>query len=606
MSMQSKLYLTYTIDSNYVDRPYYAELWYSTTSETSGFVEGTPDETDPLHSGGSGLAIGEHCFVWDLETDLGSSYIGPVYVKLRVNRVFVSPLSGSEVKWSTVHTYDIILPPVAVVTAPVPGTYGTPVYVNYKLQSNLVLPMDVEVEFSLDGATYSTCSPLATDTLHEGITGLADGEHVFVWDALGDLGRTFSDDGLSIRVRAYDGEQYGEYSYTREFAANMLPSAPTIVNPAEQAFDHDMEVDFTWLIPGNPGPDRIAFQLDIAADQLFSTVELTQDSETYPDRFMHQITEAIGSHSSQMSEVAYVVRGLEVTSTTATEVLWSSLYDRHTGLPLPGTLADHQILLLNRADRRAYIPSITSTGFTIAKAGYGLDDDALVDLIIFAPDEETYWVDLTVTGTTSYTLGSAPFATDLFSRTIPASIAGLSPEILERSDAGVYVTSRSDSGFTLNLVSGHISDSATVRVCLRAHPEYCYQHRDFTASSYSNSTVMFSASLDDYLSSNANWPDYLPGTFMTTTLTADRGLVISRACNDSIIYQMSGFGVADQAQADLMAMGGNDSQAPYYTDIPPTGVPDSYEGSLARYTKEPTFDPSAGTYYWRVTGANLT
>ena len=528
---------------------------------------------------------------------------------------------------------------VVSISAPtVSSENGSPIYVTYTLDSDRGTSVasgtdtspsgsrsiGVDVEYSTNsGTSYSgNCTALTSDPLHSGTTSLTVAttgtSYVFVWDSAVDLSTAYQAATVRVRVRAYDGTAWSPFSESAVFTVDMLPTAPTIVSPDNLYFDSDTTPDFIWAIPTDPGSDRMVFRIEIDDDPEFGSATIDHNSQDNAgtagqSRFMHKIT-ALPSTKYAANEgtgTVYYIKGLSVTSFTGAATTYASLTDYHSDTAVATTLTNPQIMLVNRADRRCYIPpaSITTTQFTIYKSAAGVDTNGIVDLIIYsgaANTFETRWVDLTgISTATAYTYGAGSFATDLMSNSISASITNVRPEILEGTDCGVYISSAGNTGFTLNLSDARIDSTATVRVCLRIDPSEAYLEQSLTVTDTSIGTANNIANitgLTDDTNGGAAWPDYIPGVISTVTHTSDRLLVWSLVNGDGFGGYMSGGGIASSCTAAVH--GAADGSYPIWVDVPPLGVSDSYEGGYARYRVTDTL--STGTYFWRVRAGNVS
>ena len=502
------------------------------------------------------------------------------------------------------------------ISSPTSGSEnGAPVYVTYILESDIeASAATIQVNFSTNsGSTYNLCTPLATDSLHDGITSLTASEsgtsHVFVWDSATDLTTAFISDTVNIQIRATDqNSAVTEYATSSIFTVDMLPGAVTLISPADGFFDSDTTPDFIWDIPADPGADLIAFCIEIDDSTDFSSINIQHESQGNLGRFMHRISTSPGTKNAAYGQTDYI-KGYSVTA-ASTAVTYASLINHHTDLAVDTTLTNPQILLLNRADRRCFIlPStITATGFTIQRSSFGIDANGLVDIIIFSGATlDSYWVDLTgISSGTAYTYGVAPFHTDLLSQAIPGTITNCRPLILEGNDCPVYISSVSNTGFTLNLSNAKVDSTATVRVCLGATPTAAYIHTAKTTSVSAVSIIDTDADLDDSTNGAANWPAYIPGHILHAQSMADRLGIYSAVDNDSIGAYKSSAGIAANAIDDLHSYSEVVSSVPYWTDIPPLGVPDSFEGNQARYRVAAADALAQGFWAWRVRGANIT
>lgn len=503
------------------------------------------------------------------------------------------------------------------ITSPVGGdSFGSPVLINYTVESDaLVTAATIEVDFSIDsGENWATATAETGHASHSGTVSLAadaDSEsYIFVWDSSDDIGTSAQHTTVQLRLRATDqSSRYSEYAITDDFTIDMLPAAPVLVSPADGYFDAGDGATFVWEIPTDPGSDKIAFQLEVDDSPSFDSPEISHNSVDNLERFQHKIS-TDPSLKNAANGLSYYVKSFSVSDFSAA-VSYGDLTSYFDDATLPSSLTNPQILLVNRSDRRCYIDyaTITSTGFTINKSLAGVDDDGLVDLFIFsgsAGSFETYWVNLTITSNTSYTLGSSPFDTDVLGNSIPSSISGLRPQVLEGSDRGVYFSSITDSGFTVNVSEAYVDSSAKVRICLRGTPSESYVHEAYSITSASGQALDFNQALDDETNGGAAWPDYMPGAIVSNSNLADRMCYLSGIDNDQVTVKKSSYGMADDGSVDLHGHSEDPSTLPWWVDISPQGVPDSHEGEQARYRLKTEDELSDAEYYWRVTGANIT
>lgn len=603
------VYVEYSIASNLPSVVFAIQANYSTDGG-SNWSTATALTADPLHDGVSGLAAGASTFVWNSSTDLGNSYSGSTVVfRIRANN------SYGYGEWGSSDVFKLSMLPVAAISSPLAtDELGSPIYVEYSLTTYRASPvvMSITAQFSDDGSTWATATPDTGDPLHDGLTGFVTGSYTFVWDSATDLGTNFQGSTVYVRLLPNDGTNNGLYATSLAFTVDMLPTAPTLISPFDTYFDagdqSDPGNDFIFTVPEDPGSDRMILRIQIDQATDFASAVVDINSQDDAGRFMHRQSTAAG-YKNAANGLTYYIKGLSVTSATGTAVLFSSLVDHHTDGAVASTLVNPQILLVNRAERRSYIPqsSITTTGFTIYKKSFGSSTDGEVDLLIFSGATGTfdsYWVNLTVTGTAAHVYGAGSFVTDLLGRSIPASIAYCVPEILEGSDRGVYLTSIGDTGFTVNLSGFGGSATALIRVCLRATPSEVYQHRTQAATSGSTVELDFNNSLDDYTNGGAAFPDYLPGTIVTVTDLVDRPIIVETINNDYIGVYKAGYGGSANSSFHIQLNGQNDTTVPYYTDVSPYGVPDSYEDNYVRCRLTSEDALAQDFYFWRAVAGN--
>jgi len=446
---------------------------------------------------------------------------------------------------------------------------------------------------------------------HSGVSSLTTGSKTFVWNPVANLGSVYDNEVL-VKITASDGTN--SVNDTQTLSVDLLPRTPTLVSPTDTYFDSGSNLTFIWAIPTDPGSERMIQRIEIDNDSNFSSAITDANSNTAATGlFRHQVTSTtISGIKHGFNGLTYHIRDLDVTSLTGNAFSYSGLTDHNTELALPSNLTNPQLLIVNKSDRLAYatLSTINATGFTLKKSRTKINDtNAKVDVLIFTGSTlDTYWVDVTMTAKSqAYTLGSSPFATDLLSQTIPGSITDLHVDVLSGDDRLIFVTNRSNTGFTLNrsaVTTSSTSGSTPVRVCLRKEPNLTYQHRDFVASSLSSVTVDLNGTLDDDANGGIDWPDYVGGLVVNVVPTSDRMSVVDSVVNDAIAMRKCRHGVSTTAQATIQGGGRATTTMPYYSDTTATGVPDAFEGAYCKYTLASAL--SAGSYHWRVRAGTLT
>jgi hypothetical protein len=600
----SPVLIGYTIGSLVSGLTFSIEVEYSTDGG-SVWDPATADALNPNHDGTSGLSDDTpYVFAWDTEADLGSSFQDDVLVRIRGDN---GTGTGDYAQASL--TIDMF--PSTSTVAPLQGSQeSTPVNIEYQLLSlRDGAVMDVTVEFNVSDTGWFACTPLLSDGNHTVPTGLSSGDFIFVWDSGDDLSTVSSFSETKVRTFADDGTNVGAASDSSEFEVSLLPKAPTLVDPIDGFFDGDTTPDFIWEVPEDPGDDRVSFGFEIDDDIKFNSLGIDHDSKDDEHRFRHKVVASAGTKEFA-NRLRYYVRNFAVTSYTPTTITFASLLNYHTEVALASSLTNPQILLVNKADRRSYIPpsSITATGFDIAKSTFGIDSDGLVDLLIWsdaAGSFDSFWVDLSgISDNTSYTYGVAPFDTDILGNSIPASITNCRPVVLEGNDCFVYLEGISNTGFTLRVAEAGINFTATVRVGLRATPSDEYVHSNFPIPDLLDEAHNFNQALDDLTNGGAAFPTYLPGTILSVQNLADRSTVVDRPQNDAVEIRKSAAGLVGDGAVDFHASGEPDANIPYWTDISAAGIPDAYEGKQARYRVTAADALAIDLWNWRVRGAN--
>ena len=600
--------VSYTITNNRaVTGTYSLTAEYSTNG--SSYSTASPDTSHSSHSGVSSLSAGAKTFVWNSVHNLTASYNNTVYLRLRVN-------DGSGNSAYATVTFDVDLTPTVEITAPASTSEeGSPILIDYKLTSNYTAlsTFSITAEYSTNTSSpsYTAMTADTSHSSHSGTSNLTTGSKTFVWTPITNLGSIYANDVI-VRLTASDGTN--SVTDTQTFRVDLLPRIPTLVSPADTYFDAGADLSFVWTIPTDPGGERMIQRIEVDDDNAFGSTAIDDNSNNPSSgAFRHQVTSTtVSGVKHGHNGLTYYVRDLDVTSITGNAFSYSALTDHNTELSLPSNLTNPQILIVNKTDRLAYasLSSISATGFTLKKSRTRIGDaNAKVDLLIFSGATlDTYWVDVTMTAKShNYTLGSSPFATDLLSQSIPSSITNLHVDVLSGDDRLIYVTNRSNTGFTLNrsaVTTSSASGSTPVRVCLRKVPSDVYQHRDLVASGVASAAVDLNGALDDDTNGSVDWPDYVGGLVINAVPTSDRMSVIDSVTNESISVRRARYGIATAAQATIQGGGRGTGTMPYYTDVETAGVPDAFEGANCKYTLNSAL--GTGAYHWRVRAGTLT
>ena len=598
----------YTITNNRAATGAYA-LTAEFSTNGSSYSTATAVTSHASHSGVSSLSAGSKTFVWNSVNDVSASFNSTAYIRLRVN-------DGSGNSAYVIRTFTVNLLPTIEITGPSSTVdQGTPILMGYILSSNYsaLSTFSITAQYSTNVSTpsYSTMTADTSHSSHSGVSSLTTGSKTFVWTPIANLGSVYDNDVL-VKITANDGTN--SVSDTRTLSVDLLPRTPTLISPSDTYFDSGSNLTFVWEIPTDPGSERMIQRIEIDNDSNFSSAITDANSNTAATGlFRHQVTSTtVSGIKHGFNGLTYYIRDLDVTSLTGNAFSYSGLTDHNTELTLPSSLTNPQLLIVNKSDRLAYatLSTINTTGFTLKKSRTKINDtNAKVDVLIFTGSTlDTYWVDVTMTAKSqSYTLGSSPFATDLLSQTIPGSITNLHVDVLSGDDRLIFVTNRSNTGFTLNrsaVTTSSTSGSTPVRVCLRKEPNLTYQHRDLVTSSLSSASVDLNGTLDDDANDSIDWPDYVGGLVINAVPTSDRLSVVDNVTNDAITMRKSRYGVSTTAQATMQGGGRATTTMPYYSDTTATGVPDAFEGAYCKYTLASAL--SAGSYHWRVRAGTLT
>jgi len=605
-SLGSTVIIPYTINTAVTGGTYSIQIDYSTNGGTS-WSTATAETSHSSHNGVSSLSSGTaYNYVWDAEANLGASFSASILLRIRASNgtAYGDYAQSSDLTVS-------LLPTVTITGPATDTTQGAPIYIQYNAVSNRDAPsLTATVTYSTNGgSSFTAATAMTSDSAHSGVSGLSSGAKTFVWNSANDVGVTFQGTNNMIRIIISDGTNTSVAANSAVFKIDMLPSPPSLISPADGYFDTGTDAKFVFTVPTDAGSDRLVFKWELDNDDDFSSPTVSRDSVSYYTRFRHRVSQS-QSTKNGAGGISHFIYGLAVTSGSQA-VTYASLTDYYTESSLPTNLTNPQILLINRADRRAFIsPStISSTGFTISKSAVGIDANGSVDLLIFsgaANSFTTYWVDLTLTASsTSYTLGTSPFQTDLLGNAIPSSISNLRPEILEGSDWGVYVSAAANNGFTLKRSVSGVAESAVVRVCLRSDPSTTYQHQSLTVSSVTDTSSSFPSVLDDDTNGSASWPDYVPGTILNVTNRSDRNVILGEHYSDIVNFKKSKAGSDNNGDAVIHGFSESNTKTPYWSRVSPNGVPDSFEGDHCRYEFNSADDPTDGTYSWRATAGNV-
>ena len=597
----------YTITNNRaVTGTYSLTAQYST--DGASYNTATPDTSHSSHSGITGLSAGAKTFVWNSVANVTASFNNTVFFRLRVND------GSNNSAYATISFRIDLTPTVEILTPLSTSEESTPVLVTYNLTSNFsqlsTFAITAEYSTNVSSPSYSAMVADTSNSSHSGVSSLSAGTKTFVWTPIPSVGSIFAGDVI-IRITATDGTN--TVSDTQTFRVDVLPRTPTLVSPIDTYFDAGSDLSFIWEVPTDPGGENLIQRIEVDNDSTFASPNVDDDSNApTAGRFQHIINATTESGiKSGFNGVSFFYKDIDVTSTSGTTFTYGGVADNFGQVPF--IYPDSQFLILNKSDRMAYVDKSSISGgmsVILKKSVVGIDANAKVDLMMFidSSSPEIHWVDVTMSSdTVNYTLGTSPLATDIEGANIPSSITNLHVDILPVDDRFVYVTNRSNTGFTLKRSAFTTSSSSTntpVRLCLRKDPSKVYQHRDLTASSLIDTSIDFDSALDDETNGSVDWPNYIGGNILNAVPTSDRMSVISKVENDNLIIRKSRFGIGTTAQATLHAGARDASLLPYYTDVSTLGIPDKYEGINCKYTLNSAL--STGSYFWRVRAGTLT
>lgn len=598
----------YTITNNRAATGTYA-LTAEYSTDGASYSTATPDTSHSSHSGITGLSAGAKVFVWNSVANVTASFNNTVFFRLRVND------GSNNSSYATISFRIDLTPTVEILTPISTSEESTPVLVTYNLTSNFsqlsTFSITAEYSTNVSSPSYSAMVADTSNSSHSGVSSLTAGTKTFVWTPIPSVGSVFAGDVI-VRITATDGTN--TVSDTQTFRVDVLPRTPTLVSPIDTYFDAGSDLSFIWEVPTDPGGENLIQRIEVDNDSTFASPNVDDNSNApTAGKFQHLLNATTESGiKSGFNGVSFFYKDVDVTSTSGTTFTYSGLADNNG--QTPGLVTSNvQILILNKSDRMAYADlSSVSGGLSVVlkKSVVGVDTNAKVDVMIFTHSgtPDIHWVDVTMSAdTVNYTLGTSPLATDIYGANIPSSITNLHVDILPGDDRFVYVTNRSNTGFTLKRSAFTTSSSSTntpVRLCLRKDPSKVYQHRNLTASSLSDTSIDFDSALDDETNGSVDWPSYIGGNVLNAVPTSDRMSVVSKAENDSLTIRKSRFGIGTTAQVSLHAGARDASLLPYYTDVAASGIPDKYEGINCKYTLNSAL--STGSYFWRVRAGTLT
>lgn len=206
-------------------------------SRGAAYTPATADTSDPRHSGVAGLptsGVGvRHTFVWAWQADLGAAPVAGVELRLVASDaaglgppVTIAPLSLSPPTSPapTVNT------PEVIVRSPAGDIGAQPDFpVELLTFDDTGTPVDVALDFRINGERWSTAAPVVADPTHEGTQGLsasAQGDsHLFVWDLAADLGAP-PVRNIELRAVAVNSNGTSPPSLSRLFSLDARPTSP--------------------------------------------------------------------------------------------------------------------------------------------------------------------------------------------------------------------------------------------------------------------------------------------------------------------------------------------------------------------------------------------
>lgn len=598
----------YTITNNRAATGTYA-LTAEYSTDGVSYSTATPDTSHSSHSGITGLSAGANTFVWNSVANVTASFNNTAFFRLRVND------GSNNSSYATISFRIDLTPTIEILTPLATSEESTPVLVTYNLSTNnsqqATFSVTAEYSTNVSSPSYSAMTADISNSSHSGVSSLSTGTKTFAWTPISNVGSVFAGDVI-VRITVTDGTN--TVSDTQTFRVDVLPRTPTLVSPIDTYFDAGSDLSFIWEIPTDPGGENLIQRIEIDNDATFDSPNIDDNSHAPTAGTFSHIVNSTTEAGIKLgfNGVKYFYKDVDVTSTSGTTFSYSGLADNNGQTP-PTTTSNVQILILNKSDRMAYADLSSISGgqsVVLKKSVVGIDANAKVDVMIFTHSDtpDIHWVDVTMSAdTVNYTLGTSPLVTDIYGASIPSSITNLHVDILPGDDRFVYVTNRSNTGFTLKRSAFTTSSSSTntpVRLCLRKDPSKVYQHRNLTASSLNDTSIDFDSALDDETNGSVDWPDYIGGIVLNAVPTSDRMSVVSKSENDSLTIRKSRFGIGTSAEITLHAGGRGASILPYYTAVTASGIPDKYEGVNCKYTLNSPL--STGSYFWRVRAGTLT
>ena len=606
--------IPFSIAEKGINETFSIEVQYSTNSGSS-FATATAKTSESGHASSSLSDNTSYNFFWDSLTDLGATFNGEYIIRVRATNG-ISDSGGSA--YSAYGDYtessetSLTYLPEVKVTSSFSTDFSSSIPINYNVNNLTSSAITAFMEYSTDnGQNFSTATPLYTDSSHSGSdagssgTTISVGDNTYVWNMTSDVGTNVKQDVfVRFKITTTSGTTFSATS--DPITVNMLPSTPSLISPIDDFSDLGDKAEFIWGIPTDTGTGNIYFKFDLTASD--GSTALSKESTTDFDRFRHRISSTSSLKQPGTIGITYYVHNV-VVSSASVAFTYANLIDHYTATALPSSLTNPQIIIVNKKDRRVYLDTTTlsTSGFTLKRSIAGSDTNGMVDLVIFSGSTPgtAYWADLTITGTSSaFTLQSAPLATDLFSRSFPSSISGLRPVLIETSDRHFYLSSVSDSGFTVNKSTGGVGTSNTVRVCLLTDTSKVYLDNSTVASSVTSTNLKMSSQFVDNPNGGGAWPSYFPGNIIWVADYTDRPFIVDAHGADTVRARKSTGGTAANADASIFGVSTADGGLPYFTNLSPDGVPNSYEGDQCKFVMRDEDEPSEGIYSWQVAAGN--
>lgn len=499
--------------------------------------------------------------------------------------------------FSSTLTHDVRLSNVKVSAVSVPALGSTQrgsVSVTFTLQSYEAETGSVNIYYSQDGETFDPATITGTTT---GLSVSPNGNtHTVTWDSVQDLGGGQLFDQVVLGLCGFDGVSNDRMTRSDYFTVNNLPTTPTITSPTDGSFDKDTTRPVVFTL-GSEDPGSGALLPYAQADMVdtFNSDKLvTADSSNGTDhtQFEHEI------ETQTLKPIpGYLIRNVTVSG--ATTVTYSAQTDAFTGAALPSSITDARVIVIQKADRRVFITSISNTQVQLDKSVAGGVVDGLVDLFVLSDVTADFYVEsgISVTSTTPTTVTFSSMGNDDFGQDIPDTfVPGPRILVVDEADRLVILGTITTTGVDLSKsIAGGATNGSVTLFIMKTNSDI-YQD---TAETVSNTTL--TAVEYDTLSDSGALPSYIPGAIPMSVEVADRHCYLSEPVADQAKIAKSVAGGATNGSVDW-DIWTKPFGSGIWVPMSPNGIPDGYEGESARWRPESAFDE--GNWYVRVAVGN--
>jgi len=567
---------------------------------------------------------------------------------------------------------------VSTITAPVADSvHSTSVTVTYKLTSDQApsepelifyvefnkegygidgqtwILADIQVEYSIDGgSTYSVCTEdtVAFSALSEGtenlLTSITGVVHNYVWDMLTDIGTNDYLTNAYIRIKAFDGEDWGAYLTSSAFIVDTVPIAPTYNDDSyiNGKKIKDTTPEFNFTIPTDIGSDRLHFKIDWDTSSNFNTNNLTSRNSYDDEGFWHYHNNISPSGSytannyKKYGDWFFQITGV----TTGGTYAFGDYKDYYKNIYLPAKFIDPKIIVIPNRDSFYYISQTSSTGFTVTMTSDSNFPDyseitggtysTTLNCYLFEGAWSEYWVSnitLTTTGT-NISYGSGVFATDDNGVAIPSTIpTGATLVIQPTSDCPVWITNRTSTGFQINRphdnpsgddYMGTPNSGSTVMVYVSTSTGNTYYEAEsacYEVAVNGDTQYIFKPSLNTTDSLFQTVPAYIPGLQYLGNLNNRSTYFynydyrttydITGATNNFFYIRATRHPKADSFGNVTMNVSYWGCNADYFwVPISNAGISDDYENEKAKFIVQSADAYTSGnTYYYRIAAGNI-